>query len=459
MELLTRACLASGIEAPADNPLSHMIAPGQNVLLKPNWVLHRNHSGKGLECMITDPRFVLAVLELVCRASPRRVTIGDAPVQSCRFEEIVGSDFLTEARRIADRQGVPLQVLDFRRTIADRGVSAHLHNDVRPLSEYVQVDLGFESMLEPVSRVPGRFRVTCYDPRRLASKHGPGMHAYLLCREALNADVIINLPKLKTHKKTGLTGALKNLVGLNGDKDFLPHHRMGGTAEGGDCYPGSSARLRLAERAMDRANRYLGRSWHRPLELMAAVLLKCGQRDPQVSLESNWYGNDTCWRTVLDINRAALYSRLDGVLSDKPLRKIFTLTDALICGQGEGPLSPVPLWIGAVTASECPASADLIHAALLRLDWRKLPLIRHARDPFPYPIVSNGMPVEFVCDGQHLTWEEAARTIGRSALPPAGWIGHVEWLESGKAPKALLRDKGTVEDRMNIRRLITPCRL
>ena len=82
-------------------------------------------------------------------------------------------------------------------------------------------------------------------------------HQYLLCREAFDADVVISLPKLKMHSKAGLTGALKNLVGLNGNKDFLPHYRFGGSAKNGDCYEGWSLGRELSERFEDLANRRL----------------------------------------------------------------------------------------------------------------------------------------------------------------------------------------------------------
>ena len=63
----------------------------------------------------------------------------------------------------------------------------------------------------------------------------------------IDADLVINVPKLKTHKKAGVTGALKNLVGINGNKEFLPHHRKGGAASGGDCYPGRSPIMPVAD--------------------------------------------------------------------------------------------------------------------------------------------------------------------------------------------------------------------
>ena len=70
--------------------------------------------------------------------------------------------------------------------------------------------------------------------------HAPGRHQYLVAREVIEADVIVNLPKLKTHKKAGVTCALKNLIGINGNKEYLPHHRVGGAERGGDCYPAAS---------------------------------------------------------------------------------------------------------------------------------------------------------------------------------------------------------------------------
>ena len=53
----------------------------------------------------------------------------------------------------------------------------------------------------------------------------------------LAADLIVNLPKMKTHQKAGVTGALKNLVGCNGEKAFLVHYLKGRPCDGGDEFP------------------------------------------------------------------------------------------------------------------------------------------------------------------------------------------------------------------------------
>src|SRR5690606_2650770 len=71
--------------------------------------------------------------------------------------------------------------------------------------------------------------------------------------------LVINLPKLKTHKKTGVTLSLKNLVGINGDKNWLPHHSLGSVGEGGDEFPDSRLIDRLRSRATEIARPLLAR--------------------------------------------------------------------------------------------------------------------------------------------------------------------------------------------------------
>ena len=81
------------------------------------------------------------------------------------------------------------------------------------MDQYVIVDLGVKSMVEPISADASKFRVTQYDPRKMFEHQRPGVHRYLIAKDVLDADLVINLPKLKTHKKAGITAALKNLVG------------------------------------------------------------------------------------------------------------------------------------------------------------------------------------------------------------------------------------------------------
>src|ERR1019366_3386117 len=159
----------------------------------------------------------------------------------------------------------------------------------REKADYVLFDLARDSLLEPLATEAGKFRVTMYNPDLLSSTHAPGRHRYLIARELMQADVVINLPKLKCHKKTCVTGALKNLVGINGNKEYLPHHRKGGEALGGDCYPGNSWLKSSAENFLDAANRRLPGKVQAGLAQLAQVAVRCAAAlGSDENLEGSW---------------------------------------------------------------------------------------------------------------------------------------------------------------------------
>jgi len=186
-----------------------------------------------------------------------------------------------------------------------------------------------------------------YNHQYLKENHRKGIHKYLIAREALEADVFINLPKLKTHNKTGLTGAMKNLVGINGSKEFLPHHRIGGVKQGGDCYPGRSRYKYLAERISDIMNQVQGSKTYQIYRYTNKLLLRTYKMFGFNSdITGGWYGNDTAWRMVLDLNNIFIHGKSDASLSQQPLRKIYSLTDAIIAGDHNGPLLPHPVPLG-----------------------------------------------------------------------------------------------------------------
>ena len=407
---------------------AEIVQPGAHVLLKPNWVFHYNKSGHGMDCMVTHPALIEAVVKELLRAQPGSITIADAPIQSCQFDVLVPSSWVRSLQMLSD--SCPITIRDLRRTIyvVDRG-GAHAQRDLWPVSDYLLFDLGTSSMLEPISLPPGLFRNTNYDPRELAHTHYPGVHKYSLWKGAFTTDVIINLPKLKTHRKAGITGALKNLVGLNGDKDYLPHHRAGGSASGGDCYAGRKPLKRLAEYLIDRTNMRLNKAgyiWLQNLTLLVTALCRVTHR--QRTLEGEWYGNDTSWRMVLDLNRLVHYGNDSGAIEAHAPRAIYSLSDGIIAGEGFGPLAPEPVALGAVTFASSSAFAELAHCALLHLDWQKLPLIREAFAEHTYPLVTQA-PAQLVVNYNHqqLSWEETARTYGKPFRPPRGWVGHIEW--------------------------------
>jgi uncharacterized protein (DUF362 family) len=416
------------------NPLGEFVRPGDSVLLKPNFVNHQNHSSQGMDCMVTHPSVLASALDYVLLAQPGRVIVGDAPMQSCDLKELMDVTGYAQLKEHYARLGALVEWVDFRRTILDGAtLVAHPITDRRPVELYTLFDLGSESLLEPLSMHADRFRVTMYDPALMRHTHARGRHQYLIAREALEADVVLNLPKLKTHKKAGITGALKNLVGLNGNKDYLPHHRLGGRERGGDCYFGGSRLKMAAERLLDCANGCSGISQLccRQAARVSIGLARLLGEDSNV--EGSWHGNDTVWRTCLDLNRILVYGRPDGSLAPTPQRRILTITDAVICGEGEGPLAPSPKSVGLLTCSVNQAAADLVHAHLMGFDWRNIPLVREAFTCPHYPLVDFcPEDVQVLFEGRRFKqpWPLWNPVPFR---PPAGWVGHCERVCSEEA--------------------------
>ena len=382
-------------------PFGQLIQPGTRVLIKPNFVLHHNQGSGGMQPMITHPSVVKAVVEAALKADPAEVVVGDAPIQTCIFPTLLQEGELGSwAENLSKADPRFRGVKDLRRTTAKyiNGVRVAEEN-ILPEDEFVLFDLGSDSLLEPITDDNAEFRVTCYDPRLMAKTHGRGRHRYLVAKEVMKADLVINLPKLKTHKKAGITCALKNLIGINGNKEYLPHHRLGGANLGGDCYPGDSRVKRMLEYAADQQNLSdsgrAGRVWGGVATQLNRVLHLMGDN---LGIEGSWSGNDTIWRTGLDLNRIILYGELDGSMAQSSRRRVIHLVDAIVAGQGDGPLAPQPLPLGLLFAGNNAASVDWFGARLLGYNPQLVPIVREAFGRFRWPI-SASTPGEAMVSG------------------------------------------------------------
>lgn len=419
--------------SPAWNPLASLVPPGSSIVMKPNWVFHQNQRGPNLDCLVTHSSVIEGVAKYVGLTKPAQVTIGDAPIQGCDFEELrarAGIDAMSDRLR---QRGLQFSITDFRRTIRPGNSAMRRSEGVRGLEHFVLFDLKKESLLESFGDDAEKFRVTMYNPDLLHHTHASGRHQYLIAKEVIEANVVINLPKLKSHKKACVTGALKNLIGINGNKEYLPHHRKGGSESGGDCYAGRPLWKQGAEELLDAANRRDPGAAQAALAWMAGnaerIAAKLGADE---NLEGAWYGNDTIWRTCLDLQRILRYGRADGTLAAIPQRTVISITDAIIGGEGEGPLGNTPAPSGFITGAVNPAAAEWVHARLMGLDPRKIPVIREAFGRFSYPLTDFPPDSIRVRLGDE---EKAAAEIlpldGRGFLPPRGWQGHCELMESG----------------------------
>jgi uncharacterized protein (DUF362 family) len=419
----------ANLGSPDWNPLGAIISEGAKVVVKPNWVHHYNFSGHSMDCLVTHTDVIEAILHYVAKARPERIIVGDAPLQGCNFAALMAACHVSEMIERFTEHNVNVSVKDFRRTILLSGkLGGRAQEGCQPMEEFILYDLGPDSTLEAITTPNSEFRVTMYNPDLLKSTHGPGKHQYLIARDVIEADVVINMPKLKTHKKACITGALKNVVGINGHKEYLPHHRKGDLQSGGDCYTGQSRLKRLIEDLLDATNRAQGPMARRMLANAVRAGMACGKvMGVDNNYEGSWHGNDTVWRMSLDLQRVLHYGRVDGTLTDHVQRTVLTITDAIIAGQGEGPLAPTPIKLGIMTLGVNTAAVEWVHALLMGLDPQRIPLTRETFVPHRYPL-THFPPDDIVIqvDGQPVAASELFAQYGCAFRAPSGWQGHVE---------------------------------
>ncbi|MFH1627906.1 MAG: DUF362 domain-containing protein [Pseudomonadota bacterium] len=149
--------------------MSRFVKPGDRVLIKPNLL-----SAKAPEKRITtDPSVVRAVTRMVLEAGGKPL-IGDSPA-------------LEPFRRVAKKCGIA----------------------------EVAEDLGVE--LAPLTR-----------PTPVYLPEGAAFRQLEIAAQALDADVVINLPKLKTHSRMLFTLGVKNLFGTIVAQRKAEWHHMAG---------------------------------------------------------------------------------------------------------------------------------------------------------------------------------------------------------------------------------------
>ncbi len=419
------------------NPLGQIIRPGGTVVLKPNFIRDFRETQPGhADSLITHGSVIRAALDYVYIAlkGEGRILIVDAPQNDADFDwirQIAGLEGIQKFYRRYARLSV--EVLDLRPEKARKINGVIVGHERLPgdPAGYVKVDLGKDSEFCEISPLCHLLYGAEYDTTELQSHHHDDVHEYLISKTVLDADCVINLPKLKTHKKTGITACMKNWVGINGNKNWLPHHRLGTPSEGGDQFADDSIRHGLERRVMTCFRRWfplLGpvrAAVAKPLKSLGQCIF--GDTNTDTIRSGNWYGNDTTWRMVIDLNRILMYADRDGRLRDRPGRRLFCLVDGIVGGEGNGPLDPTPKTVGVVLAGRNALGVDLVCANLMGFDYRKLPLLHRAFGEHRLPLVacepSDVVVVSNCCDlGGRAT---EVRAIAGRFTPPFGWDGHV----------------------------------
>lgn len=430
---------AARFGSPSWNPLGELIRPGETVLLKPNLVRQCHQFNEDWEYVITHGSVIRAVADYVFIALAGRglIVIADAPQTDSRMEliaERLGFAALTE---FYHRYGVAVEVVDLRNEhwIEKDGIYVErvpLPGD--PVGKPL-IKLGDRSMFAGVN---GRtYYGAYYDVSETNYHHSGGRHEYQFSGAALAADVVINLPKLKTHKKCGVTISLKNLVGLNTNKNLLPHHSLGTPSQGGDQFADESLKHRLENSVVGTAKRLL-LSDSGAVKLLARKLKAPAYRafgeTHRVVRSGNWWGNDTIWRMVIDLNKILRFANPDGTLRDDTPKRYLSIVDGVQSGEGNGPMAPDPRPIGLLAAGFNPAAVDWVCARLMGFDPDQILHIRESFRQEDLPVATFGPEaIDLWCSDPEITLQRLHDRVSRFLAfePHFGWKGRIEIGRSG----------------------------
>ena len=412
------------------NPLGELIKPGDSVFIKPNFVSHFNPADS-LECMITQGAVIRAALDYVYIAlkGKGKIAIGDAPSIEADFDKITELTGLGKIAKYYGDQSIRPEVMDLRR---EKGQTHMGKLRVEPLKGdplgYRVVDLKKDSALMDIIGDSGRFRANNYNRDYMLEHHGAEKNEYCIAGSVLDADVVINLPKLKTHCRTGITCALKNMVGINGYKSWLPHHRSGPPAAGGDEYENQDFRKDLIVKLYDEISSSTDMYRIMPMNTLARSLSLSKYIVPFKDnlYGGSWHGNDTIPRTISDLNRIVFYADKNGELKDTPQRKMLIIVDGIIGGEKEGPQAPSAKRSGILVAGYNPVDVDIVCSRIMGFDYTKMTTFEHAMGGKRYRVFS-GRPedIEVEAAGCH-DIDGVFKAYNSHFTPPRGWMGHIE---------------------------------
>lgn len=444
---------------PSWNPMGDFIQPGARVAIKPNLVISEHPLGdRGIEASVAHGSVLRAVIDyaLIALRGGGSIVIGDSPIKEVDFDRVTRTCGLRDVVDWYQARGHDVQLRDFRDLIAYRdelGVILRTEPVENAIGSVV-VDLGPASALEGTPLGLVRSTAAVYDDEA-RQVHGPGRHLYAISKAVIEADAVISVCKLKTHIKTGVTGAIKNFVGSTNKKEWLPHYRKGTPRRGGDCFADEAPlkrRLQEQVKAFVWFNRHVGGKTLHRIAKRAWAMGVGGALDRSVSAQAagydygngDWFGNDTAWRMSIDTCMAALFGRPDGTFAADQARPCLHVVDAIMAGDWNGPLKPEPKHVGLVAGSFDPVALDTACVYLMGYEPSTVPHIAGIGAAGRQLGTSDPAKIEIVLNGE-TRGPASLLDLGIRFIPPDAWAARLNGTlgePAGRRAGVLYSDEG-----------------
>jgi uncharacterized protein (DUF362 family) len=433
---------------PQWNPLREVIHPGDQVVIKPNFVLSRHVQGGNLFAIITHPSVLRAIIDYAYKALGRdgQIIIADAPQMDCNFQELLNATCLASIQELYwDHYRFPIQILDFR----DFWLDVNLEEKIASVEKRfplpgdpqgnILVNLGQKSAFSNRHHLD-RIYGADYNRQETIAHHHGSVHEYYISRTILGADALISVPKMKVHKKVGVTLNAKGLVGITTNKNLLVHYTLGTPDQGGDQFPAHT--LSKREKIIIQSQRFLYDALlarqDPALERVYNSIVKCyhslvkpwfgGISTEKRLLDGgNWHGNDSAWRMAVDLMYIAFFADKEGELKETPQRKIFSVVDGIIGGENNGPLVPDAKAAGVILAGFNPLAVDIVGTRLMGFDWKKIKWITNMLNEQFYTSITD---IRIISPNEAFLSSLNSNDQLLRFLPHPGWQGFIEITKS-----------------------------
>lgn len=413
------------------------VRQGEKIFIKPNWVINpfRGKEDRWI-ATTTNVAMIEAVLKVLKKKLEGKgdIVIGDCPMGRADIAKIHA---LTKIETVADKYRTSefkIEIIDIRnyylKTVGEVIIQKiDLKGDPRG---NCLVKLGQDSAFCKKNNK----NYSCVDDMfPVSSFHNEKENNYVISQSVLDCDLFINLPKLKTHRSAGMTCAMKNLVGITANKNSVPHRTEGSVIEGGDSFPQAQAaqagqtKAGKTESGLRKAVRKI-KKWNKPYINYLFVPAKyLYTKIYGTDHRGYWHGNDTIWRSILDLNRILLYSNKQGEMQDTIQRRYICIADAIIAGEKEGPLVPTPKKCDLILVSDNPVTVDTVACKLMGFNTDKFPLLNAAYREMRWPLVDFKMDEVKITSDVEKWSERSALSITKEEsfqfIPVEGWKGNV----------------------------------
>lgn len=378
------------------SPFSTILKKGDTVVIKPNLVL--NTADISIQnTVVTHASVIRPIIDYCWKVvgPTGKIIVGDAPQAETDFDEVISRNGLKETVQILRDRGVCVELRDFRciRVLIENGIwVGEQKNAYYSSDDSLIVSLNEKSLFFDKDDKKIHYHGGGYDSSITTAHHHGSVHEYKVSKDVLLADAVISVPKLKTHKKAGITCCLKNLVGINVDKNFLPHFIIGPRNLGGDETPEvyglrkylMCANRKIRDALLDRHWRF----WGKFIAKFLSVIYKSEKTNKGTNLASKffsqtsgttvfqgaWPGNTTICKMILDLNKVFLYANSQGKVCDDVQRKVFYVVDGISIGEHNGPMEPSTVSGGIIAAGTNAFHTDIELLKRISIDPLKIPL-------------------------------------------------------------------------------------